>query len=598
MLHATWTLHVLACCDRVSRVLSQILEIEYRKATAGTKVTCRICGKKFYPDKLRVHRKYFCGETAQRTEAQALTQKKRQRVVLPKSRGAAGNESESEAGDSSEDSIARQKRQNKERAQGGGKAGKNTKGAKAAKGKAKDTAEQDKKKEASGGKKAGKAKSSSAKSPAEAKATSSSSAKGAEKKGKKAAKTVQEVPLVDSEGSDEEAAAPVSVKKGKRADTTTGAKAKKRVAVKAEPVSDAEASGDEAPPTPASNVKGKGKSAAKKGAVVKAEPVSDPENYGEEDDAPVVPGRRRSGVKAEPGTAAKATPTATGSGSKKRAAAQMTATTQSSAASNRGNSRGKATTPHSDSYSDLAGEETAQGPPLKRRSSRALAQVPRSYFTESTIPADHAIDSADSSGKGRALSVDSGGGSQVADDASEYGQSGSASSSASQSASESDDELSDTPTEGSDTAPVKGGAAGAKSPAARGRSPASAPKGRGVSPSPRATKGSIAKSATVKSKPTAKRSPATKGAAKAGADSSSDASFSGSESSASSTSSGSDADTSDTSSGEEEGDWEAALAAEQVEKDIQEALAEAERIQKRSKQPPAQSILHKVTCVC
>ncbi|RYG64182.1 hypothetical protein EON64_14505 [archaeon] len=74
-----------------------MLEIEYRKATAGTKVTCRICGKKFYPDKLRVHRKYFCGETAQRTEAQARTQKKSARVT-----GAAGgNDSEDSDGESS-----------------------------------------------------------------------------------------------------------------------------------------------------------------------------------------------------------------------------------------------------------------------------------------------------------------------------------------------------------------------------------------------------------------------------------------------------------------------------------------------------------------
>ena len=35
------------------------METEYRKATAGTKVTCRICNKKFYPDKLRMHR-YKC----------------------------------------------------------------------------------------------------------------------------------------------------------------------------------------------------------------------------------------------------------------------------------------------------------------------------------------------------------------------------------------------------------------------------------------------------------------------------------------------------------------------------------------------------------
>ena len=32
------------------------METEYRKATAGTKVICRLCNKKFYPDKLRMHR--------------------------------------------------------------------------------------------------------------------------------------------------------------------------------------------------------------------------------------------------------------------------------------------------------------------------------------------------------------------------------------------------------------------------------------------------------------------------------------------------------------------------------------------------------------
>ena len=52
----------------------KVLEIEYRKATAGLKVTCNLCGKKFYPEKLRVHRKFFCGETAQRSDAQMKTQ--------------------------------------------------------------------------------------------------------------------------------------------------------------------------------------------------------------------------------------------------------------------------------------------------------------------------------------------------------------------------------------------------------------------------------------------------------------------------------------------------------------------------------------------
>ena len=55
----------------------KIVEIEYRKATQNIKVTCTICNKKFYPEKLRIHRKYFCGESAQRTVAQSKTEKKK-----------------------------------------------------------------------------------------------------------------------------------------------------------------------------------------------------------------------------------------------------------------------------------------------------------------------------------------------------------------------------------------------------------------------------------------------------------------------------------------------------------------------------------------
>eukprot|EP00605_Chrysophyceae_sp_TOSAG23-4_P001643 GSChrysophyteH1.ASY1.ANO1.1804.1 assembled CDS len=54
----------------------KIVESEYRKATAGAKVTCRVCKRKFYPDKLRTHRRYFCGSGAMRTSAQAKTLKK------------------------------------------------------------------------------------------------------------------------------------------------------------------------------------------------------------------------------------------------------------------------------------------------------------------------------------------------------------------------------------------------------------------------------------------------------------------------------------------------------------------------------------------
>lgn len=65
---------------------------------------CRICGKKFYPDKLRVHRKYFCGDSAQLTAAQAKTQRKQ------KTSQSNQNITESEDESESDDSIAKQKK--------------------------------------------------------------------------------------------------------------------------------------------------------------------------------------------------------------------------------------------------------------------------------------------------------------------------------------------------------------------------------------------------------------------------------------------------------------------------------------------------------
>jgi DNA repair protein RAD16 len=59
----------------------KILEMEYRKATAELKVECSYCLKKYFPDKLRDHRKYFCGEGAERTEAQSKTQKRKKQNV-------------------------------------------------------------------------------------------------------------------------------------------------------------------------------------------------------------------------------------------------------------------------------------------------------------------------------------------------------------------------------------------------------------------------------------------------------------------------------------------------------------------------------------
>ena len=80
-----------------------IMEAEYRKATAGAKVTCRLCDKKFYPDKLRVHRKYFCG-TGTLTKAQAKTQRKRPRLAASAQQGSDEEDSEEE------DEVDRQKK--------------------------------------------------------------------------------------------------------------------------------------------------------------------------------------------------------------------------------------------------------------------------------------------------------------------------------------------------------------------------------------------------------------------------------------------------------------------------------------------------------
>lgn len=90
----------------------KIIEIEHRKATAGTKIVCSICKKKFYPEKLRIHRKYFCGEDAERTDAQARTESKGRRRRL----SAVVSDRISESESSDEDDIAAQKKRNRKAA--------------------------------------------------------------------------------------------------------------------------------------------------------------------------------------------------------------------------------------------------------------------------------------------------------------------------------------------------------------------------------------------------------------------------------------------------------------------------------------------------
>lgn len=83
----------------------KILEIEYRRATAGSKIECSICGKKFYPEKLRIHRKYFCGENSHRTSAQSRTERKNSSKSKPSQKPTSSSSEEEE----SEDEIDRQK---------------------------------------------------------------------------------------------------------------------------------------------------------------------------------------------------------------------------------------------------------------------------------------------------------------------------------------------------------------------------------------------------------------------------------------------------------------------------------------------------------
>lgn len=63
-----------------------VIEQDFRKMVSPNKVTCPNCSGKFKIDKLRIHLKYFCGETAQRTEAQS-----RQRRSQGRNRGNAKN---------------------------------------------------------------------------------------------------------------------------------------------------------------------------------------------------------------------------------------------------------------------------------------------------------------------------------------------------------------------------------------------------------------------------------------------------------------------------------------------------------------------------
>ena len=52
------------------------IEVDYRVCVDRQKAQCVYCGRKFFPDKLWVHQKYFCGPEAERTQKQKLTKRK------------------------------------------------------------------------------------------------------------------------------------------------------------------------------------------------------------------------------------------------------------------------------------------------------------------------------------------------------------------------------------------------------------------------------------------------------------------------------------------------------------------------------------------
>ena len=76
----------------------QCIEQDFRKMVSPNKVTCPNCGGKFKIDKLRIHLKYFCGEGAQKTEAQARQERHRNGRGGPSGRGSGSSQGKGKDG--------------------------------------------------------------------------------------------------------------------------------------------------------------------------------------------------------------------------------------------------------------------------------------------------------------------------------------------------------------------------------------------------------------------------------------------------------------------------------------------------------------------
>ncbi|KAG1677040.1 hypothetical protein FOA52_001209 [Chlamydomonas sp. UWO 241] len=74
------------------------IEAEFRKKMLPSKVQCSYCRRRYYPDRLKVHLRFFCGPNAIKSEKLAKTQKKR-----PRGDGKAGEEDEEDEDEEDED---------------------------------------------------------------------------------------------------------------------------------------------------------------------------------------------------------------------------------------------------------------------------------------------------------------------------------------------------------------------------------------------------------------------------------------------------------------------------------------------------------------
>ncbi|KAL0027325.1 hypothetical protein WJX79_000283 [Trebouxia sp. C0005] len=102
-----------------------IVENEFRKNCLPDKVPCAYCNKKFFPDRLKVHLRFFCGPHAKKSAALAKQQKKKPKG---KGKGKTMEESEAEAEDE-EDMEGEEEEENmKAKSKGKGKAAAKGKG--------------------------------------------------------------------------------------------------------------------------------------------------------------------------------------------------------------------------------------------------------------------------------------------------------------------------------------------------------------------------------------------------------------------------------------------------------------------------------------